>query len=240
MKKTKKIILSFIVIIIVLLIACIGYLHFSTYQPSNQAELASQVAIKSNKETIFKAKHNKLTVIVYPGALVSPEAYSIWAKKVAQNGYTVKIAHFPLNMAIFNVNAANNLINTKQQNYVIGGHSLGGAMAARYVHNTHNNHLKGIFFLGSYADKKGNLADRNISALSIVASRDGVLNWKKYNSNKKYLPKDTEYKVIKGGNHGNFGSYGLQKGDHKSTISNKQQQNMIANKLIKWLNTIKK
>lgn len=240
MRKTKKIILGLITIIIILLIACIGYLHFSTYQPSGQAQLASQMAIKSNKETIFEAKHNKLTVIFYPGALVSPEAYSIWAKKVAQAGYTVKIVHFPLNMAIFNVNVANNLINTRKQNYVIGGHSLGGAMAARYAHNTNNNHLKGIFFLGSYADKKGNLADRDIVALSIVASRDGVLNWKKYNSNKKYLPNNTDYEVIKGGNHGNFGSYGLQKGDYKATISNKQQQNMIANKLIKWLNTIKK
>ncbi|GAA3625623.1 hypothetical protein GCM10022297_00280 [Lactobacillus hamsteri] len=111
-------------------------------------------------------------------------------------------------------------------------------MATRYANNIKNRHLKGIFFLGAYADEKGNLSNKNISALSIVASRDGVLNWDKYKANKKYLPADTKFEIIKGGNHGGFGSYGPQKGDRTATISNRMQQNMIAKRLIAWLNSI--
>lgn len=236
MKKAKKLLLWIISLIIILVVAAGCYLHFAAYQPSSAAKKAAQSATITNTATTFKAKHSQMTVIFYPGALVTPDSYSIWAKEVAKHGYTVKIAHFPLNMAFFKLNAAESLAGN--QNYVIGGHSLGGAMAARYAHNHHTKHLKGIFFLGAYADEKGRLDKTNLPVLSITASRDGVLNWTKYRQGKHYLPQKTSYQTIKGGNHGNFGSYGHQKGDRKATISNHQQQEIIAKLLVKWLQTI--
>ncbi|RVU70804.1 MULTISPECIES: alpha/beta hydrolase [Lactobacillus] len=238
MKKFKKFLIWLVGIILVVLIAGAAYLHFSAYQPSTAANQAVKVAAEDNQETFFKAKQNKLTVIFYPGALVTPNSYAIWAKKVAQAGYTVKIVHFPLNMAFFKVKAADKVVNSNE-NYVVGGHSLGGAMAARYAHQSDNPHLKGIFFLGAYPDEKGRLDQKKLDVLSITASRDGVLNWSKYRQGKKYLPKTTEYYQIKGGNHGGFGSYGQQKGDRKATISNGRQQTIIAKKLIAWLRKIK-
>lgn len=239
MKRFKKVLLWLLGIIVVVAVALVGYLHFSAYQPSSSAQRAAQTAQRSNQATVFKAKNNKLTVVFYPGALVEPDSYSIWAKQVAKAGYTVKIAHFPLNMAFFKINAANSLVG-KNHNYVIGGHSLGGAMATRYAHDNANKHLKGVFLLGAYADEKGRLDQKNLSVLSLTASRDGVLNWDKYRSNKKYLPQNTKYQTIKNGNHGNFGSYGQQKGDKKALISNQAQQKIIAQDLIAWLKTIKK
>lgn len=238
MKRIKKALLWILGVILVIAIAGISYLHFSAYQPSTQANQAAQNAIVNTEVTTFKAKRNKMTVIFYPGALVTPNSYSIWAKDLAEHDYTVKIAHFPLNMAFFKLNAANKLI-SNNENYVIGGHSLGGAMAARFAHNNYNKHLKGVFFLGAYADQKGRLDKINLPVLSITASRDGVLNWKNYQKDKKYLPQNTQYVTIKGGNHGGFGSYGSQKGDQKATISNFKQQKIIAREIIKWLKEIK-
>ncbi|GBG04932.1 alpha/beta hydrolase [Lactobacillus rodentium] len=239
MKKAKKVIIVIISIIAILLIAAAGWLHFSTYHPSSAAQKVAQTASQTNKVTVFKARHNKMTVIFYTGALVEPDSYSIWAKQVANAGYTVKVVHFPLNLAFFNVNAADKLAG-KNKNYVVGGHSLGGAMASRYGHGSHNKYLRGIFLLGAYADEKGRLDKTNLDVLSITASHDKVLNWQKYQTNKKYLPKNTSYQTIKGGNHGNFGSYGQQKGDGHATISNANQQKQVASLLINWLNKVSK
>lgn len=239
MKKFKKIVITIISIIAVLLIAAATYVHFSTYQPSSVAQQAAKSSQTIDNATVFKAKHNKMTVIFYTGAMVQPNSYSIWAKQVANAGYTVKIMHFPLNMAFFNTNAADKLAG-KNENYVVGGHSLGGAMASRYGHNSHNKNLRGIFLLGAYADEKGRLDKTNLDVLSITATNDKVLNWKNYQANKKYLPKNTEYKSIQGGTHGGFGSYGHQKGDGKATISNHTQQNEVAHLLINWLNKVNK
>ena len=239
MKKFKKIVITIISIIAVLLIAAATYVHFSTYQPSSVAQQAAKSSQTIDNATVFKAKHNKMTVIFYTGAMVQPNSYSIWAKQVANAGYTVKIVHFPLNMAFFNTNAADKLAG-KNENYVVGGHSLGGAMASRYGHNSHNKNLRGIFLLGAYADEKGRLDKTDLDVLSITATNDKVLNWTNYQANKKYLPKNTEYKSIQGGNHGGFGSYGHQKGDGKATISNHTQQNEVAHLLINWLNKVNK
>ena len=239
MKKAKKVIIFIISIIAILLVAAAGWLHFSTYHPSYTAQKVAQTANQTNKATVFKARHNKMTVIFYTGALVEPDSYSIWAKQVANAGYTVKIVHFPLNLAFFNVNAADKLAG-KNKNYVVGGHSLGGAMASRYGHGSHNKYLRGIFLLGAYADEKGRLDKTNLDVLSITASHDKVLNWQKYQTNKKYLPKNTSYQTIKGGNHGGFGSYGHQKGDGQATISNANQQKQVAHLLINWLNKVSK
>ena len=239
MKKFKKIVITIISTIAVLLIAAATYVHFSTYRPSSVAQQAAKSSQTIDNATVFKAKHNKMTVIFYTGAMVQPNSYSIWAKQVANAGYTVKIMHFPLNMAFFNTNAADKLAG-KNEYYVVGGHSLGGAIASRYGHNSHNNHLRGIFLLGAYADEKGRLDKTDLDVLSITATNDKVLNWKNYQANKKYLPKNTEYKSIQGGNHGGFGSYGHQKGDGKATISNHTQQSEVAHLLINWLNKVNK
>lgn len=237
-KKTKITIFTIFLVTIALIIGMATYLHSASYAPSPAAITATKNAQVSKDATVFKSKHSRLTVIFYPGAMVEPNSYSIWARDVAKAEYTVKIAHFPLNMAFFKLNAADSLVQTKDK-YVIGGHSLGGAMAARYAHKCKNKKLKGVFFLASYADEKGRLDNKPYSTLSITATHDGVLNWNNYKKYKKYLPKDTSYVSIKGGNHGGFGSYGNQKGDKKATISNYKQQQIIAKQIIIWLNKIK-
>ena len=235
--KWRKLVLLLLATTLVSLGISVAYIQHLTYQPSRPAKTALKVAKVNHNATTFTAHPNKLTVIFYPGALVNPNSYSIWAQQVANAGYTVKIAHFPLNLAIFSANKASELVDHNEK-YVIGGHSLGGVMAAHYAHQNQGNNLKGAFFLASYPDEKGRLDQTNLPVLSITAKNDGVLNWKNYRKSQKFLPTNTNFFTIEGGNHGGFGSYGQQRGDKVATISNADQQKQLANQLILWLNQI--
>lgn len=132
-------------------------------------------------------------------------------------------------------NAAEQIIKDHpQQNFVLAGHSLGGVMASRFVAENEQR-IKGVIYLASYPDEKGALNKQDLPVLSITATNDGVLNWTSYQKAKQFLPKDTQYASIKGGNHAGFGNYGVQKGDNKATISNEQQQTEISQLIVAWL-----
>ncbi|WP_125764076.1 alpha/beta family hydrolase [Companilactobacillus hulinensis] len=235
MKKIFKWLVGIFVAIIIIIGATFAVVKHKEYQPSDSAIKSAATTTTISNTVKFQGDDTKPAVIFYPGALVEPKSYSIWANEVSRAGYTVYIIRFPLDLAVTEVNAANKVQNGGP--YIIGGHSLGGTMAARYA-KKNTKELKGVFLLGSYPEKKGNLSNVNVPVLSITGSEDGVLNQKAYKKAKKYLPKNTEYVTINGGNHAGFGSYGKQKGDNPAKISNADQQRVIADLLLHWLNKI--
>lgn len=238
MKKKTKVELSLVVGVILILGGWL-FLQSQIYQPSLAAKKAAEQATVVKNNLVFQAKLSKAPMVIfYPGALVEPKSYSIWAKKLSAAGYPVYIVRFPMDLAVLAPNKANEVRNKNDRDYVIGGHSLGGVMASRYAQK-HQKNLKGVFFLASYPDKKGSLKKTSIPVLSITASRDGVLNKKAYKKAKQWLPTRTTFEVIRGGNHAGFGSYGKQKGDRTATISTAEQQQEIARYLINWLKNIK-
>lgn len=234
MKKLSKWLIGILIGIIVLILITFLVVKNKEYQPSTTAQTAANSSTMINSTTKFQGNDSNPKVIFYPGALVEPKSYSIWANKVSQAGYSVYIVRFPLDLAVLNVNAANKI--SKNNGYIIGGHSLGGTMASRYAKN-HQKNLLGVFFLASYPEKKGDLHEINVPVLSLTASKDGVLNQTSYQEAKKLLPNDTIYEQISGGNHAGFGSYGKQKGDNTASISNQKQQNTVSKLLINWLNS---
>jgi pimeloyl-ACP methyl ester carboxylesterase len=131
----------------------------------------------------------------------------------------------PFRLAVFGVNRADQVM--AQHDYghwYIGGHSLGGAMAASYA-STHNSQLSGVFMLAAYPTKP--LAE-NMKALMIYGSEDGVLNMSKLEAAIRNLPDSGEVYVIEGGNHAQFGNYGAQAGDGHAVISSEEQQQRTA------------
>jgi hypothetical protein len=52
------------------------------------------------------------------------------------------------------------------------------------------------------------------------------------------LPADTEYIVIEGGNHSQFGNYGLQPGDNVATIGWEEQQAQAVEATIRLLQSL--
>ncbi|WP_372862772.1 alpha/beta hydrolase, partial [Pseudoalteromonas sp.] len=90
-------------------------------------------------------------LIYYPGGLVDPEAYAVTAQGIADAGYLVVIPKMPLNLAFTGINRAEGIQADfpEIESWVIGGHSLGGAMAAEYAKNN-VGHLDGLIMYASY------------------------------------------------------------------------------------------
>ncbi|WP_059050682.1 alpha/beta fold hydrolase [Paenibacillus senegalimassiliensis] len=243
--KTKWI--KFILWACLLLAVVIGgmfiYLDAKTYEPSDAAKLAmesdAQVQVTQVKDGYkfepVRADVLEPNVIFYPGGLVEPESYAPFARQLAGVGHRVYLAKMPLNLAIFGQNRAEAFLAEHQgESYIIGGHSLGGVFAARYAAE-HGDKLAGVFFLASYADTAGSLEDLNLSALQITASQDGVLNQEAWAESKVNLPEDTLYISIEGGNHGQFGSYGRQKGDQVPTLNEEEQLEQVILAMEDWM-----
>jgi dienelactone hydrolase len=239
-KKWKKIGLIILSVIVLVLIGSGIYIKTATYAPTTQAQNVAKQQADIKGALKFPGDKQKPAILFYQGAFVEEESYSLWAQQLADAGYTVYLLREPLNLAVLSPNKAQQIIKDEQlTNYVIGGHSLGGVMASRFAAEKNDDHdLKGIFFLASYPDEKGSLRSFNGSVLSITATNDGVLNWSAYKKAKSYLPEQTVYEKITGGNHAGFGSYGNQKGDKKADIDNEEQQNEVAQALLKWLEHI--
>lgn len=161
-------------------------------------------------------------IVFYPGAKVEATSYGALMKRIAESGTDCVLVKMPLNMAFMDMNAMDEVRSElNYDHWYIAGHSLGGAMAGIYA-NSHLDSLDGIIFLASFSTKP--LQRNGFKALSIYGSEDHVLKMKSYEKNKSNEPTDFTECVIVGGNHGQFGYYGQQKGDGEALISAEEQQ----------------
>lgn len=245
LKRTKKI-LSIVTTILFAIIIVFLLWTKQTYKPNFNVEdfikSNENVTIKIDKNIVIYPNYKKVEkgFIFYPGGKVDPKAYIPIATKISEEGYKVVITPMPLNLAIFNKNKADKVI--KENNdigiWVIGGHSLGGVMAADYAYN-HVDKIRGLVLLASYPQDKNNLNGKNIRVLSLWGSEDKVANLDKVKSAEAILPSDSVFYRIDGGNHGQFGSYGKQKGDGDAKITEEEQQNISAEYIARLIETIK-
>lgn len=172
-------------------------------------------------------------LIFYQGAKVDEKAYAEILFKLAENGIDCFVVKMPIRIAILGINKASKII--KKYNYTnwyIGGHSLGGAVAAWYA-NGNSNVIKGLVMLAAYSTKQ---IPSSMKVISIIASNDEVLNWNKYNSYISNLPSNYVEVNIQGGNHAQFGDYGAQSGDGIATISLAEQHQIVINTILNELN----
>lgn len=90
MKIFRRILIGLVIILGLLGGAGYYYIQQNTYEPSSEA----QVLVKEGKQRrllIFegeKKNHGKSPLLIfYPGALVEPESYSIWAQDLAKTAF---------------------------------------------------------------------------------------------------------------------------------------------------------
>lgn len=203
-------------------------------------QTADQVTVSEQENWIdfMPDKPEGISVIFYPGGLVKPESYAPLAHELAEAGHHTIIAKMPVNLAVLKQNLADDIRNAyPDESFVMGGHSLGGSMAARYA-ASHPDALQGIFFLASYPDQKGSVKSLGIQALSILGTNDEVVNATKYQNGRAYLPEDTVYYTIEGGNHSQFGDYGHQSGDGEPEITGEEQLSQTVKAVTEWLEGI--
>ena len=133
--------------------------------------------------------------------------------------------------AFFGTNSADEIIrNSSYQHYFMAGHSLGGAMAGSYVNSTSNS-ISGLIYLSSHLPK-----EIHVPVLSIRGTNDGVINLTSYNQAKALVKNNFTEIIINGGNHAQFGYYGVQSGDNPSNITPESQQNQTADAIIRFIN----
>jgi hypothetical protein len=237
--KGKKILLSISMIIIVFISGFVIW-GYTPPKPMDEAITAldsdENVTVNSEKWYTFTPKNITPTVgfIFYPGGRVDPRSYAPSAKAIAEAGFLVIIVPMPLNLAVTGVNKANQVIEEfpSIQKWAIGGHSLGGAMAAQYLASNPSD-IDGLIFWASYPAQ--NLSAINIPVLSISGTLDGLSTPEKIEVSRSNLPITTQWVAIEGANHAQFGYYGDQSGDNVATLTRTEQQTQIINVTQKFL-----
>ncbi len=239
-RKRKRIIIL-IMVVAVLFAACAIYLsdyYHADMSAIEDMEFSSEIAVESETwedgTMAFAPEAAETGLIFYPGGKVEYRAYQPLMQACAAEGILCVLVEMPFNLAVLDVDAADGIQEKypEIEEWYIGGHSLGGSMAASYVAD-HVEEYEGLVLLGSYSTAE--LDDSGLNVISIYGSEDEVLNSEKYEKNRANLPADfTEY-VIEGGCHAYFGVYGMQDGDGTPTISNKEQIEITAQQIVQWL-----
>lgn len=181
---------------------------------------------------VFKPEHATKGFVFYPGGKVEYTAYQPLMAACAQRGILCILVEMPFNLAVLDINAADGLQEQypEIEKWYIGGHSLGGSMAASYL-TDHIDDYDGLILLGSYST--ADLSETGLDVLSVYGSEDKVMNRVKYDAYKPNLPSDLIEVVIEGGCHAYFGMYGAQDGDGKPTITNEEQIFLTAEHIFK-------
>lgn len=175
--------------------------------------------------------------LFYPGGLVDHKAYAPLMLELAKQDILAVTVSMPCDLAVLDKNAAKDILEDislryDQVDWYMGGHSLGGVMAAAYAAD-HADSLKGLVFLASYTTE--DISKSGLKVLSLLGSEDGVLNQEKYEENKKNLPSDYIEYLIEGGCHAGFGDYGAQEGDNTPSISSEEQIRITAEQISDWM-----
>lgn len=167
-------------------------------------------------------------LVLYPGGRVDYRAYAPAAHQIAAQGYLVVIVRMPLNLAVFNPQAAGEVIAAYPaiQHWAVGGHSLGGAMAANFARRNLER-IQGLVLWAAYPASGDDLSTSGLAVVSIYGSEDGLATGDKIDASRSLLPPDTRWMLIPGGNHAQFGWYGEQAGDNPARISRPAQQELV-------------
>jgi hypothetical protein len=244
MKRIKLWQIFIIALVTVILAAITGFVIWgnnpSPAYPEALTALESDtsVLVEQGQWLVFKPQTNDPSsgFIFYPGGHVQPQAYAPAARAIAEKGYLVVIAPMPVNLAVFAPNVADDIIAAypEIECWVIGGHSLGGAMAARYASRNPEN-IRGLILWASYPASSDDLSSSDIAVASIYGSEDGLSDVDTVLGSRQLLPPDTTWVLIEGGNHAGFGYYGPQSGDNPRSITLEAQQDQIVTATLELL-----
>ena len=217
-RRKKWLIAGGIVLLTLAVLAGAFFWYVSDYYRAEDVALAVMAQdngiTRQDDLTILSPTYPTDTAIIfYPGAKVEAEAYLPLLDQIRQTGVTCILVHMPFRMAIFDADAAEEVIAQfpEIQHWYIAGHSMGGAMASKFAAD-HPDQVDGLILMGAYI--YGDYPDEN--TLTIY----GSLN----QSVEDHIDYTENIVEIEGGNHAQFGNYGPQKGDLPAIISAQEQQ----------------
>ena len=172
--------------------------------------------------------------IFYSGGLVRPQAYEWLGVALAPYGVRTLIPIFPFDLAVTAPNRAEKLLALADgKRIVLGGHSLGGAMAARYVAR-HPDAVTGLVLMGAFSADNDDLSSSPLDVLVLAAEHDGLATLEEVRSGLARLP-DSQLTVIEGAVHSFFGRFGPQRGDGLPSVTRAAAERQIVAALRRFL-----
>lgn len=193
--------------------------------PEAIAALATdaRVQVATDKWIVFEpaAPPARTGFVLYPGGRVDARAYAPVARRIAERGFLVVIVPVRLNLAFFDLDAAAPVLAAYPaiEHWAVGGHSLGGVAASAFA--AAHPRVEGLALWAAYPADDA-LRAGTLRVVSVYGSRDAIAG-DGVGRSRTQLPGDTTFVVIDGGNHSQFGAYGLQPGDAPATISPEAQ-----------------
>ncbi len=216
-----------------LVLAAGGFMVWAS-MPTGEVLPVAQTALESSEDVLVTdrawlaffptGEPAEAGYIFYPGAKVQPEAYAPYARQIAHAGFLVVIVRPPFNLAILNPGVVEPVLNTYSgvDNWAIGGHSLGGAVASQFAADNPER-IQGLVLLGARPAGAALASRDDLQAVSIYGTRDAISTPDEVLPTENQMPPGTRFVAIEGGNHSQFGYYGLQPGDAAATISREEQ-----------------
>ena len=215
----KKLIRALVIVLLLLAILAGAFFWYVSdyYRAEDVAlEVLAQndgIVTQDNLTILSPSYQSDTAIIFYPGAKVEAEAYLPLLDQIRQIGITCILVDMPFHMAIFDSDAAEDVMTQfpEIEHWYLAGHSMGGAMASKFAAE-HPDEVDGLILMGAYI--YGDYPDED--TLTIY----GSLN----QSVEDHIDYTENIVEIEGGNHAQFGNYGLQKGDPMAEISAEEQQ----------------
>lgn len=164
-------------------------------------------------------------LVFVPGARVDPYAYLYKLSGiVAERGLTVVVTKPTLNLAFFDRRSLPSFTDRVPgvSRWLVGGHSLGGVRACQLAESPS---VTGLVLFGSYC--ANDLSGTSLRVLSIGGEHDCLSTPEKIAGGRHLLPADARFVEIPGMNHAQFGDYGRQPGDCRSTISDREARDRL-------------
>lgn len=184
---------------------------------------------------------SEVGVFFQPGARVDARAYAAVLRPLAESGHPVWIAKQPLGIAFLSTGAFGKAREAHEEvaNWVVGGHSLGGTVAAidaDTFSDASSNPVVGLMLYASYP--ASNMSTLSASVLSLSGALDGLATPAKIEASRADLPPGTSFVTIDGAVHSFFGDYGKQAGDGTPTIAQDAAREIIANESVSFVDSL--
>lgn len=215
--------------------------NWTTFQsrnlPKDTFENAKLVTVtKSNDFIAFQSDtaKNGISLIFFQGGLTDPKAYAPLCRRLAENGFTCYLMKMNWRLPQYDYKKTLKLFHLDKGNYVVGGHSQGGKMAAQIVYENPTL-FKGLFLIGTSHPRDIDLSMLTIPTIKIYAEKDGLASVPEVMENKSKLPQNSKLILMKGGNHSQFGYLGKLFMDDRAEISLEEQQRQTVQYILEFL-----
>lgn len=208
--------------------------------PEGTFENSDLVSVTKSRDFItFRSDTagNDLNVIFFQGALTDHKAYAPLCRELAENGFTCHLMKMKWRQAQYDYKKTLRLFDLDKGNYVGGGHSQGGKIAARIVYENPTL-FKGLFLLGTSHPRDIDMSALAIPTIKIYAEQDGIASVQEVMANESKLPVNSKLVLISGGNHSQFGYLGRLLMDDKPGISLEEQQQQTLVNLVEFFSGI--